>query len=501
MSGTTSSGPSIQFQNFPASTWRPHGVYAEIHAAPSNQGPQAQRAIIFGQVVTGGTAVAGVPIQAFSQKQIDALSGSPGSMLSLMYAAYLRQDPFGEVWVMPLVDDPAAVAGTGTLVCTGPATATGMLPLWIAGQPVYVGVTSGDASTAIATNIAAKINGTLNLPCTASVTASTVTVTALNKGLAENDIDMRLAYLGATAGEAVPAGVTVTVTALAGGATNPVLTTALTNMADMPFDCIVSPYTDSISLTALQSFLSETSGRWAPISQIYGHVFAAARGTAGTLTTLGTGRNNDHESILGFYDSPTPAWLEAADFAAACFRSLKVDPGLPMQELALNLLAPPIASRFTKATANTFLWDGISTFYVQPDGTCRLDRVITTYQLNASGQPDDSYLDVETMFGLMFYARYNIAALSNAFSRKKLVADGTRVPAGSNMASPSTVKDAAVAIYRFLETAGYVQQSAQFAANAQAQLGTQKGQVLLLLPVVLVGQLRQIAMNIQFSKT
>jgi len=124
------------------------------------------------------------------------------------------------------------------------------------------------------------------------------------------------------------------------------------------FDFIVSPYSDTASLNALKKLLNDKTGRWSYASQIYGHVFAAQRGTLATLATAGNARNNQHESIMGVYDSPSPAWVWAADLAGTAAVALRADPGRPLQTLALStVLAPPPSSRFDLGERNTLLWE------------------------------------------------------------------------------------------------------------------------------------------------
>ncbi|MFD2046815.1 hypothetical protein [Pantoea stewartii] len=55
---------------------------------------------------------------------------------------------------------------------------------------------------------------------------------------------------------------------------------------------------------------------------------------------------------------------------------------------------------------NNLLYSGISTTTVSDDGTVTLENVITTYQTNSYGDADDSYLEIETMFLLMYVTRY-----------------------------------------------------------------------------------------------
>jgi len=488
----------IPFKTIPANLRVPL-FYAEVDNSRANSGAQTMRTLIVGQITTAGTATPNVPV--ISQGAADAVTaGGPGSMLALMTAAYRKADTFGEVWYLPLADAEAAVAATGTVALTGTATANGVVSLYVGGVLVSQAVTSGQVAATVATALAATVNALIDLPVTAAAAAGTVTFTAKNKGPGGNEIDLRLNHRGAAGGEALPAGLAATITAMAAGATPPDLTAAFASLGDMPFDFIVLPYTDTASLDAAKLLLNDVSGRWSWSQQIYGHVFAAKRGTLSALTTFGAARNDQHASVLGFHDSPTPAWIVAADFAGTAAVSLRADPGTPLQTLALSsTLAPPIGSRFAITDRNVLLWDGISTFVVSDDGTCRLENVITTYQKNAFGADDDSYLQVETLFLLAFILRRMKAVITSKYARVKLADNGTRVGPGANVVTPNIIKADLIAAYRELEAEGHVQNGEAFKQAIIVEKNRQNpNRVDVLWPGTLINQLRIFALLAQF---
>ena len=489
---------TIPFSNIPANLRVPL-FYAEVDNSQANSGAQTQRALIIGQVLESGTAVVGVPV--LGQGVTDAQAkGGLGSMLALMTAAYVAADQFGEVWFLPLADAEGAVAATGSVLIAGTPTATGVISLYIAGQLVSLAVTTAETPTEIAAALATLINGSGNLPVTAVATAATVALTAKNKGVTGNEIDLRLNYRGTSSGEVVPAGLQLTLTAMSSGATNPVLDATLANLGDEPFDFIVCPYTDTASLNALKALLNDKTGRWSYASQVYGHVFAAQRGTLATLATAGNARNNQHESIMGFYDSPSPAWIWAADVAGTAAVALRADPGRPLQTLTLStVLAPPSPSQFILGERNTLLWDGISTFMVGSDGTVAIENLITTYQKNSFGAADDSYLQVETLFLLMYVLRAQRTLVTSKYSRVKLAANGTRFAPGSAIVTPNVIKSDLIAQYGELEYNGYVQDTAAFSkALIVEQNATNPNRVDVLWPGTLINQLRIFALLAQF---
>ncbi|MFM0243785.1 phage tail sheath subtilisin-like domain-containing protein [Paraburkholderia sediminicola] len=488
----------VPFKVIPAGLRLP-GSFFELDNSQANTAQGNQRALIIGQITASGIAAPNVPIISGGTGDAN-LQGGASSILANMVAAYRLNDSFGEVWYLPIADASGATAATGSIAFTSAPTANGTISLYIAGIVVSVPVTAVQTTAAIATAVAAAINLIPNMPVTASVSTSTVTLTMDNKGLCGNEIDIRLNYYGTTAGEATPAGLALTITAMSGGATNPTLTTALGNLGNMTFDFIASPYTDAASLLAVQQLLNDQTGRWSWQQQLYGHAFYAYAGTFAAQTTLGLAQNNQHQSILGFYGSPTPSWMWAASLCAQAAVSVRADPGVPLQYLPLNgVLAPPNQSQFLPEMRETLLYDGISTFTVEQDGTVQTENIITTYQDNAQGVPDDSYLEIETMYQLMLEIRTLLAMLSSKYARCKLADNGTRPPAGSNLVTPNTIGADIIALYQERTEAGFTQNADAFAAALVCQKNTvNPNRVDILWPGTPVNQMRTFATLVQF---
>jgi len=489
---------TINFKNVPQAIRTPL-FYAEVDNSRANTAQAIQRTLIIGQIVSGGTGLPNVPV--ISQGVADAsLVGGPSSMLALMTAAYRAVDTFGEVWYLPLADDGSAVAATGTIQFTSAATANGTFYVYIANKRYALPVLTTQTTAQLATALAALVNADPGCPVTASVSTSTVTFTADNKGPAGNDINILLYAGGVQAGESVPSGLGWSTADMSGGATAPSLTAGLAALGDTSFDFIVCPYTDSTSLDALKVFLNDSTGRWSYAKQLYGHVFAVKQGSLGTLTTFGAARNNQHESVLGIGIGPAAAWQVAAAYAAAAAASLRNDPALPLQTLTLPAILPPISTqRFTLSERNSLLYSGISTVTIDDDGTVRLENVITTYQTNAFGAPDNSYLQVETLFTLAFVLRFMKTAITSKFSRMKLAADGTRFGAGASIVTPNIIRAELIAQYRQLESLGVVQDADAFRDNLIVEKNaTNPNRVDVLWPGTLIAQLRVFALLAQF---
>jgi phage tail sheath gpL-like len=257
-----------------------------------------------------------------------------------------------------------------------------------------------------------------------------VDFTARNDGTVGNDIDLRVSY---NAGEKIPAGLSVAVNAMSSGATDPVLTPALNALGpNTTYDSIVTPYTDATSLTAIEG---EMDSRWDAMDQRRGHAFTAKNDTQANMTTLGNSRNNEHSTIMGVGQSPTWAPIVAAQTAAADAKFS--DPALPRVTTILRDVLPPAESaQYTRSQRDILLHDGISTAIVS-GGRVLIERLITTYQTNASSVPDPSMLDVCVM-RISEKIAYDVRAwFSTRYAQAKIASTNTDFGPGQKVLTPA----------------------------------------------------------------
>ncbi|EKN3941786.1 TPA: phage tail sheath subtilisin-like domain-containing protein [Yersinia enterocolitica] len=489
---------TIPFTHIPSNLRTPL-FFAEFDNSQANTATTTQRTLIIGQMLNAGTLPADVPVLVSSVATVAGQCGA-GSMLHGQMAAYLANDIAGEIYILPLADTEAMVAATGKITVTTQASATGVISLYIAGIRVQVAVVATDEVAAVATALTAAINTAASLPVTAAAVDAVITLTAKNKGAHGNTIDLRLNYLGSAGGETTPDSLVLAFTPMAGGAGAPELDDALANLQDRTFDFIINPYTDTASLNKIKDFLSDSTGRWSYAEQLYGHSFAAQSGTYGQLTAAGELRNDQHASLLGVNGSPTPSYIWSAAYVGAIAQSLRNDPGRPLQTLTISgVLAPPLASRFTLTERNNLLHSGISTVTTADDGSVQVENIITTYQKNKYGAEDDSYLQIETLFLLMFVTRFLRTQVTSKFARMKLAADGTRFAPGSAIITPNVIRAELIAQYQTLEFNGYVQDAKGFAKGLIVEKSASNpNRVDVLWTGVLINQLRIFAVLNQF---
>ena len=325
-------------------------------------------------------------------------------------------------------------------------------------------------------------------------------VTSINPGVA-GELSLAVAYRGPAYGEIIPAGLTVTAFPMTGANGVPNLDTLLSNLGDELFDYISCPWSDGGSLDALSELFNDITGRWSWQAQLYGHAFAYRDATFAALATFGNTRNDQHVTVGGMDECPAPPCEISAAWTGQCAGSLVVDPARPVQSLPLlGILPPPAERRFDILDRQTLYFDGIACTYVDAGGIIRIDRSITTYQRNVWGAPDNSYLDVETLFTLAYFNRFMRQRILTKFPRHKLANDDTRFGAGQAIVTPAIIRSEMIAAYGELEVAGIMENMTAFKANLIIERNAQDpNRVDALLPPDLVNQLRIFAALTQFK--
>ena len=487
----------ISFNDIPGNIRVPL-VYIEFDNSRAQQGTPAiaHKILVLGQRLAAGSVAAGTPTRITSDAQAEDAFGR-GSMLAEMLKALRVANRYTETWAIALDDDGAAVAAAGSIDTSGQATESGTLSVYIAGKRVRVGVKSGDLGETVASALAAAINADDTLPVTAAVNGTVLTqvdVTARHAGEAGNGIDLRVNYYQ---GERTPAGIAVAITAMSGGAANPDVSTAIAAFGDEWWNTIVMPYTDTANLDALALELKD---RWGPTRMVDGLAYSAYRGTHAATGTFGDGRNDHLVTCMGTGASPTPPWIWAAVYAAVAAKSLSIDPARPLQTLPLPGILPPVVEdRWTMEERNLLLYDGISTYTVDAGGQVLIERAITTYQVNAYGVEDTSYLDVTTPATLGYIRYATRARITQKFPRHKLANDGTAFGPGQAIVTPGIIRAELLALFRELELQGLVEDFDQYKADLIVERNANDpNRIDVLSPPNLVNQLRVFAEQIQF---
>ncbi|GFM51466.1 putative Tail sheath protein [Pseudomonas cichorii] len=453
---------AISFNNIPSDVRVPL-FYAEMDNSAANSASASMRRLIVAQVNDDASGPEIGSLVLVPSVSLARNIGGQGSMLASMYETWRKADPTGEVWCLPLLNTVGSKA-SATITVTGTATESGVLSLYVGGVRVQATVVNGATAAQAASALSVKINATPDLPIKAEVEAGVVTLSVKWTGESGNDIQLAFNRLGKTNGEVTPAGLTVVATALTGGVGTPDQVAALAALGDEPFEFLCVPWTDTTTLDAWKSAMDDSTGRWSWAKQLYGHVYSAKRGTVGTLVAAGQLRNDQHVTIQGVeVGVPQPVWVQAAALAARTAVFISADASRPTQTGTLPGLDPaPASARFTLTERESLLRYGIATAYYE-GGYVRIQRSITTYQKNAYGQADNSYLDSETLHQSAFIIRRLQSVITSKYGRHKLANDGTRFGAGQPIVTPVTIRGELIAQYARLEEEGHVENAELFA--------------------------------------
>lgn len=498
---------TIIFNNIPE-TIRTPNAYVEIdnsRALGNRLVQNPHKVLMLGQRTTEGSQEPLVLTAITNNNLADGYFG-PGSQLARMCAIFKENNPNTELWAVALSDAGAGVKASGAIQFSialsatgGSASGGGTYYLMINGVKCYTAITSGWSVTDVNSAVVTVIHADSTLPVVASTNAaSALNLIAVNAGEPGNYINIRANYY---TGQSNPLCFidSATITPLAAGATNPDLGDVWAVIDDEQFHYIIQPYIDAANLTEIET---ELETRFGPMINMQGHGFTAVRGTAASCTTLGNSRNSPHNTIIGAYDSPTDPIEWAAALGAIASYNLNNDPARPLQFLKLkDVLAPPVENRFTRSERDVLLYDGIATYIADVSGNVLIERCITTFQTNAVGIPDPSYLDIQTLATLSEIRYQFLVRMTNRFiiPRYKLADDGYPVQPGAFIATPSTVRQECIALFTALRDRGLIENLDDFIDNLIVERNaTDPNRVDALLGPDLVNQFRVLAGRIAF---
>ncbi|WP_323034527.1 phage tail sheath subtilisin-like domain-containing protein [Pararhodobacter sp.] len=425
----------ISFDEIPLN-WRKPGVYTEVKPVYDDMGlaEYPARTIIIGQKLASGSAAPEVITAITRPEQGLALAGA-GSVGAEMVDYFKRANRATECMLILLPDAAAGIAASGTLTFTGAPAFGGPLPVYVEDERLAIAVTAGQSLAAIAIAVAAAINAMAHLPVTASAAEGVVTLTARHKGEVGNGYHIAVAR---RQGDAVPAGLSVAVSSMSGGATNPDIDDALDAIGNEWFTDLVVPWTDATTLSKLSAWLDE---RYSAMARLDAHAYAGVRGNYAGLVTKGGLTNSRHLTLIGAHGSPSAPHKWAASLAGVASHYLTNDPARQLRSLVLvGIEAPAAPDCFEEGEQNLLLGKGISTFSRLKDGRVTLDRVITAYRVSNLGVADTAWLDIMVPKTLS-RIRYDWGAYAQLqWPRHKLANDGTAAANhADNVATPRRV--------------------------------------------------------------
>lgn len=416
-----------------------------VNMLPSDEGQQTDQRIILltGQKV-GGTATSGQLIEdILTEKEFNDYFGRT-SQIARAGRALIKtlsvSSKRPKVYAIGLSDNGSGVAATGTVAFSGTATESGTLIVYVNNKKAAyeLAIASGDTATDIGDALEAAITADLNSPVTASNSTGTVTLTAVNKGTAGNLIGIK--YSG------VVAGVSVTLTAMASGATNPSVTALFDAVEDKRITTVVYPY--NLGISTLHAF---TESRFnvdnkilagvglTVINDTYSNINSAADAlNYKTLALIGNNKiaSSTHKGGAIFEDP----LVYAATIAG--LRELRLTEGANLSSFAVNGITSggahyaaypyhnlPVSSLpliesghdFTDEESVELINSGVWLFGNNSSNTTIISgSEVTTYKTNIIGDSDLSYRYLTYVDTDMFVQKFFFDGLRAAYPQHKL---------------------------------------------------------------------------------
>lgn len=484
---------------------------------------QPQKVLFIGQKTSAGSAASGDLDQNIANGGAEDGLYGPDSMLAGMVRAYKRLNQVTRIDGISLDDNGSGVAATGTIVVTGPATEDGTLVVTIGSDKNHkftVAVSDTDSATVIGDAIEAAINADANVPVTAANVAGTITMTAVNDGTVGNGITIKI--------EGTIAGVTHSVTAMASGATDPVLTGVLDVIGDERYQTIVAPFEYGTS------FLTDLlDPRFNATNDVLDGVgVLTSTDTFANLITAGGLLNSQSLMVIGnksvsktsFKGSSIVEFDQVVSAQFAANRAERLTEGANISNIVIATSGPldsfggkelaslpyfnipfpdlpliDIGDGFDNTESDSLNVAGISLLGNNIVKTSVIaDEIVTTRKTDSAGNPEITFKflnSVDTSSVIReFYFNNNRAR----FAQSRLT-EGDLVP-NRSIANTRSIRRFQISLYESL--AGLLTQSGEdaltfFKQNLTVTADIATGKVTIIMKVPIVGQLRSITGTIQ----
>jgi phage tail sheath gpL-like len=373
-------------------------------------------------------------------------TGTPGHLAAkIIYTKYPQA----------IVDFVAPTAGAGTatlgITAAGSPTSNQTIDIDICGREWQVAWLSGEtADTVKQTIIDSILERTDDLPVTA-VTGGVgvVTVNAKLDGNWGNDVLVKMKLKLAQTGTETLTGA-LTLTNLAGGSSDPDLTTALTNLAGQEYHFMVPCLSNTdINLVASANNISKmvthidslNSGLNAKLQQIVGgSTSTIALAVASALHTNSFNNKEYGEFTLCVNGRSLPSEFAARE-AGGRLAGEALDPAVNRIGEVLDLVvgsADVIADRPTLTESETALAGGVSIISYNASDAEVIVRPRTTHHQDSAGGADTRLVDTSNVSGTYIVARDIRTALPQAFPNAKITED---IEAGEDLPPAGVIEE------------------------------------------------------------
>ena len=331
------------------------GSFAEFNSDKAQRGSAGfpHKILLLGHKTTEGTATLNVPVLVSNGGQ-DQLFGKK-SMLRFMFDEVFKNNPYQEVYALP-IDEPKAGSQTVWKIdCQGTNVVTKSdMNLYFYGQRVAISI-EGDELT-VAEKIKDALQAKENLPiANIEVNDSIVSFAYIHKGASFN---YETPMINATDADSKVDGLNTSITTKTAGSGEADEAVIAASLGDTGWTEIVNPFSRNIILINLLSTILKV--RDAGTQQKPSMQFLARKDDYSNMITFAQSRDSRFETILGIKDSITPEYVIAAIYAAKVSFETTQDPARPLQYLPLGGVGAALSGKaFSDTERNILIGKGI----------------------------------------------------------------------------------------------------------------------------------------------
>lgn len=488
----------------------------------------AQRVLLVGQTA-GGSATNGQWVRDIGNANEEVALFGRDSMLAEMVRTFKRYAPQVSLDAIALTDHASGVARIVTITITGTSSAAGTIILRVgSSRRVFtVSIPSGSAAATVCGLLADALNADPELPFTASVVTTTLTLTAVNDGTVANGLAVELsgAVVGLTIGS---------VTQAIPGSQDPTLSNVFDVIGSTRYQGIAWPYS-----AATEELTELLDARWNANGIVNDGVgFSAVSDTLGNIVTLLINAEKNSLSLVmicdeqqaeaGYLGPATgePPYVLAA--AAVAIRAARLTDGasisrfvassgaldqrggthtasLPYHNTLLPELSVPRNGRgWTDLEIAQLVALGGTVFGQNVAGSGLIfGSVVTTYLTNGAGVPDVTWHflnQVDTFSAVREYFQSNLRA---TFAQSRLTLGEAIV--GYDMANEEVIRGVMKRLYSNLSRRGFALLAAGeealgfFEDNLAISIDLAAGRATVTCKAIPVGQLRILDVTVQVA--
>jgi phage tail sheath gpL-like len=504
-------------------------ISINIIPAQQVQSTNPQRVLFIGQQTAAATATSGeLQTSIGNASEENGLFGIDSMLAGMIRAGKIingqtRFDAIG------LDDNGAGVAATGTVVfATGPATEDGTFTVTVGSDRNHkyaITVSDTDTVTTVGDALVTAITADTKAPFSAVNVTGTVTVTAGHKGTIGNGITLKV--------EGTVAGITHSVTAMTGGATDPVLTTLFDAIDGERYQTIVWP--SEYGFTAVTD---ELDPRFNTNNDILdGVAISSKTDTLANLKTAGNAENSLSLQILGNRTVNDTSYKGSAllefDYVMAsqlsAVRSLRLTEDANISQYVISTFGardsfggPALASLpyfntpffqlptisagkgFTTVEIKELEDTGIAVLGNNRAGnTIIAGEIVTTRKTDAAANPEDTFKYLNNVDTSVTVREFMFNNLKSRFAQSRLTG-GDLVP-NRSMANQGVIEAYLDGLYTILSGEDYVLTQAGadaltfFKENRTVTLNLLEGKVTVVMKTPIVVQFRTLIATMQIA--